>query len=231
VQSRSRLGTKKRRCEKLVRTWDLDPRARQVNDGPGVDDEPGHRVPRMGLVELPGSQAHAHSWPERRASQETVTCRGGRASEPRPRSRDAVPLVGAGRIRWRRWIFAGSLAGSLVRFSNGAIARSSVAGSGATSPSGPDPRPPGRSTRKHPADASESSPGGVVMCPADPRVPAAQRGERRLGPVHRSADPRPGYRPIGSTHWRGSDSTGCRAHSAMSESMGQSTRSPGRSSS
>jgi hypothetical protein len=33
------LGTKERRCEELVRVWDLDPRARQVEDGPGFDDE------------------------------------------------------------------------------------------------------------------------------------------------------------------------------------------------
>jgi hypothetical protein len=39
VQSRQRLGTKERRCEELVRAWDLDPRARQVEDGACVDDE------------------------------------------------------------------------------------------------------------------------------------------------------------------------------------------------
>jgi len=48
VQSRQRLGTQERRCEELVRAWDLDPRARQVEDSAGVDDEPGHRVPPNG---------------------------------------------------------------------------------------------------------------------------------------------------------------------------------------
>ncbi len=45
VQGRQRLGTQERRCEELVLAWDLDPRIRQVKDGAGVDDEPGHRVP------------------------------------------------------------------------------------------------------------------------------------------------------------------------------------------
>jgi hypothetical protein len=43
------LGTKERRCEELVRLWGLDPRARQVEDGAGVDDEPGHRYLRSGV--------------------------------------------------------------------------------------------------------------------------------------------------------------------------------------
>ena len=38
VQSRQRLGTKKRRREQLVRVWDFDSRARQVEDRAGVDD-------------------------------------------------------------------------------------------------------------------------------------------------------------------------------------------------
>jgi hypothetical protein len=37
VQSRQRLGTQERRCQELVRARDLDPRARQVQDGAGVD--------------------------------------------------------------------------------------------------------------------------------------------------------------------------------------------------
>src|SRR6266496_4254070 len=48
VQCRQRLGTKERRCEELVRAWDLDPRARQVEEGAGVDDDPSHRVPQVG---------------------------------------------------------------------------------------------------------------------------------------------------------------------------------------
>jgi hypothetical protein len=43
VQSRQCLRTKERRCEKLVRASDLDPRAREVEDGAGVEDEPSHR--------------------------------------------------------------------------------------------------------------------------------------------------------------------------------------------
>jgi hypothetical protein len=52
MQRRERLGTQERRCEELVRVWDLDARARQVEDGTGVDDEPGHRVPRIGLRDV-----------------------------------------------------------------------------------------------------------------------------------------------------------------------------------
>jgi hypothetical protein len=48
VQSRQRLGAKKRRREELVRALDFDLRARQMEDGAGVDDEPGHRVPQIG---------------------------------------------------------------------------------------------------------------------------------------------------------------------------------------
>ena len=44
VQSRQCLGTKERRCQELVYAWHLDfgLRARQVEDGAGVDDEPSH---------------------------------------------------------------------------------------------------------------------------------------------------------------------------------------------
>ena len=45
VQGRQRLGPQERRCEELVLARDVDPRAREVEDGAGVDDEPGHRVP------------------------------------------------------------------------------------------------------------------------------------------------------------------------------------------
>src|SRR5439155_15406678 len=44
------LGTKERRCQELVLACDLDPRGREVEDGAGVDDEPGHRVPPIGRV-------------------------------------------------------------------------------------------------------------------------------------------------------------------------------------
>src|SRR5207249_11551041 len=63
VQSRQRLGTKERRCEELVRAWDLDPLARQVEDGAGVDDEPSHRVPQIGCTSfttLPSQPRAAH---------------------------------------------------------------------------------------------------------------------------------------------------------------------------
>ena len=40
VQRRQCLGAQERRCEELVLACDLDPRARKVEDGAGVDDEP-----------------------------------------------------------------------------------------------------------------------------------------------------------------------------------------------
>ena len=46
VQSRQRLGTKECWCEELVRARDLDLLAREVQDGPGIDDELSHRKRR-----------------------------------------------------------------------------------------------------------------------------------------------------------------------------------------
>jgi len=43
VEGRQRLGTQERRCEEFVRAADRDPRARQVEDGAGVNDEPPMR--------------------------------------------------------------------------------------------------------------------------------------------------------------------------------------------
>jgi hypothetical protein len=43
VQSRQRLGTKECRCEKLVLVGDLDLVTHEVENGAGVDDEPGQR--------------------------------------------------------------------------------------------------------------------------------------------------------------------------------------------
>ena len=43
VEGRQRLGTQERGCEEFVRAPDRDPRARQVEDGAGVNDEPPMR--------------------------------------------------------------------------------------------------------------------------------------------------------------------------------------------
>ena len=49
TQSRQRLGTKQRRRDELVRIWDIGSLCRQVEDGAGVDDEPSHRAPQIGV--------------------------------------------------------------------------------------------------------------------------------------------------------------------------------------
>jgi len=48
VQERQGLGPQECRCEELMLARDLDPFGGDMEDGAGVDDEPGNRVPQIG---------------------------------------------------------------------------------------------------------------------------------------------------------------------------------------
>src|SRR5439155_25142335 len=86
VQSRQRLRTEERRCEKLVRLGDLDFRACQVEGGAGVDDESGHRVPRVGCRSVT-------TLPLRPSAFRPVAPRADRMQDPTPYGRRQAPRL------------------------------------------------------------------------------------------------------------------------------------------